>query len=90
MKTIKNLALLLVASMFALSISAQSGSTGSSGPKSTKATTTTTTTTSSTTTKSNDKVDPSQKGPHGETVYIGPKNGKYYLDKTGKKIYLKK
>ncbi|GAB3892516.1 hypothetical protein GCM10028803_05420 [Larkinella knui] len=33
-------------------------------------------------------VDKSQKGPGGETVYAGPRGGKYYITKAGNKRYL--
>jgi|SRR5690242_1606786 len=35
-----------------------------------------------------DQVDNSAKGPHGETVYSGPRGGKYFINKNGKKEYL--
>lgn len=40
-------------------------------------------------TKTGDKIDRDKKGPHGETVYTGERGGKYYLDKSGKHIYIK-
>ncbi|GAB3333915.1 hypothetical protein GCM10027299_41800 [Larkinella ripae] len=33
-------------------------------------------------------IDKSQKGPAGETVYTGPRGGKYYITKAGNKRYL--
>lgn len=38
--------------------------------------------------KTADQVDNSSKGPHGETVYTGPRGGKYFINKNGKKEYL--
>ena len=36
-----------------------------------------------------DKVNNNMRGPNGETVYIGPKGGRYYLNKDGNKIFLR-
>lgn len=33
-------------------------------------------------------VDKKQKGPNGETVYMGERGGKYYINKNGNKTYL--
>jgi colicin import membrane protein len=41
-------------------------------------------------TKTGDPIDKSQKGPGGETVYMGSKGGKYYLDAKENKVYIKK
>ncbi len=38
--------------------------------------------------KTADQVDNGSKGPHGETVYTGPRGGKYFINKNGKKEYL--
>jgi colicin import membrane protein len=35
-------------------------------------------------------TDKSLKGPKGETVYNGPRGGKYFINKAGNKVYLKK
>lgn len=40
-------------------------------------------------TKTGDKIDHSMKGPNGETIYTGERGGKYYLDKSGNKKYIK-
>ena len=97
MKVIKSIALLFLASMFTVSVSAQASNTKPAAkPASSSSTSTTTTTTttkpaaSTTDTKANtDKVNPSLHGPKNETVYTGPKGGNYYM-KDGKKVYLKK
>lgn len=34
--------------------------------------------------------DKSMHGPHDEKVFNGPRGGKYYVNKAGKKIYLKR
>ena len=35
-----------------------------------------------------DRIDPTTKGPKGETVYIGERGGKYYLSTNNRKVYL--
>jgi len=37
-----------------------------------------------------DQVDNTVKGPQGQPVMTGPRGGKYYINKNGKKTYLKK
>lgn len=36
-------------------------------------------------TKTGDPIDKTKKGPNSETVYMGEKGGRYYLNKAGKK-----
>jgi hypothetical protein len=36
-----------------------------------------------------DKTYKGKEGPHGENVFIDKKDNKYYVDKKGKKVYLK-
>lgn len=36
-----------------------------------------------------DKIVPGKKGPEGQTVYQGTRKGQYYINKNGKKTYLK-
>jgi hypothetical protein len=38
--------------------------------------------------KDKDGIDGRMKGPNGEVVYIGEKGGRYYINGSGKKVYL--
>ena len=96
MKAIKTLAMLFIAATITLGVNAQGTSTGAKGTTGAKASTGTKTTTTSTTktttatpaktstppadVKSTDKPDATMKGPKG---------GKYYINASGKKTYLK-
>ena len=62
---------------------AKTATTTKTASTTTKASTTTTTATTTT-----DKT--AGKDAQGRTIYEGPKGGKYYLNKDGKKVYVKK
>jgi hypothetical protein len=40
--------------------------------------------------KDKDGIDGRMKGPNGETVYIGHKGGRYYINSSGNKIYIQR
>jgi hypothetical protein len=40
--------------------------------------------------KDKDGIDGRMKGPEGQTVYIGQRGGRYYLNTNGEKVYIVK